>query len=83
MTLQLSVSIQNKLPKSYRRKATNILMGLDSGVPYYYFHGKRFRGHRNIIGIPLGKHYRILCLDIHGEIIPKKILTHAEYDRFG
>lgn len=42
--------------------------------------GQRLNWNRNMISIPIGKHYRLICEDRNGQIVPKKLLSHEDYN---
>jgi hypothetical protein len=83
MMKSLEQLIRKKLPKSYQEKAKNVILSIKNGESYKLFNGKRFKVHTSLVGIPLGLHFRILCRFENEKLVPWKLLTHAEYDRYG
>jgi hypothetical protein len=75
--------IRRKLPRGIDKKLQFVLEALRQGIAYQNFHGKRLRHNRNLISIPLGSHYRLLCWSQNHQVIPWAVKTHSEYNRYG
>jgi len=68
------------LPKKAVKKARQILDSLDAGVHYWQLSGKRIPAVRNVIRIPIGYRYRLLCRDDGDQVTPLEVLTHEDYN---
>lgn len=72
-----------ELPQKVLLRAAKIVEELiTKNVPYQNFKGKRFNWDRNQISIPLPRNYRLLCQEVNGDILPKKVMTHEAYNRY-
>jgi len=54
---------------------------LSDGADYAQLRGKRMNHDRNIISIPVGDHYRLMCRWEDGKCVPTELLSHEEYNR--
>lgn len=81
---QLSTSpIQlDHLPKKVAKKALFVIMNLKKGKSIQYLRGKRMVtiGQRQVISIPIGIHYRLICCDKNGSLAYIEVITHEEYN---
>lgn len=71
-----------KLPhKKLIIKAREMLTELSRGVGYEKLGGKRMNYNRDMISIPLGSDYRLLCqVQDNGTLLPLKIMSHEAYN---
>ena len=70
----------SSLPAYVVLKARNIINGLQTCQNYREFHGKRLRHDRSVVSIPVTRNYRMLCLDLDGNLQPKQVISHGEYN---
>ncbi|MBO9998528.1 MAG: hypothetical protein J7641_05880 [Cyanobacteria bacterium SID2] len=68
------------LPPHVVSKARSIVAGLNEHQSYREFGGKRLRHDRQIISIPITRHYRMICHDAGGIVIPQTVLSHEDYN---
>ena len=68
-----------KLPKHVSKKAIDIIAKINNGS-YHQFRGKRFTVNHNMITVPIGKKYRMICAINNGKTECLEILSHADYD---
>lgn len=68
------------LPKAIIKKARNILSALNQGEDYWQLSGKRLEIMRDVIRIPVGRRYRLLCHDDGSQIVPVKVISHEDYN---
>lgn len=68
------------MPKQVINKSLEIINGLKQGVPYTQYFGKRLV-RRDMISIPIGRDYRMLCRDEAGGVTPLEVLSHEAYNR--
>ena len=69
------------LPKHVAMKAADMIRKLKDGASYTDFHGKRLlEWGRNMISIPMGWSYRILCRDSGDGVAPIAVLSHEQYN---
>lgn len=68
------------LPRNVVLKARQILSGLANQQDYREFYGKRLRHDRQVISIPVTRHYRLLCQDGGDRLEPKEIVSHEDYN---
>jgi hypothetical protein len=69
-----------KLPHAIARKARSILEKITDGTVYWKLGGKRLSGERQLIRIPIGRRYRLLCREEANQITPLKVLSHEDYN---
>lgn len=70
-----------KLPhKKLVLKAREILSALARGISYEKLGGKRMNYNREVVSIPIGNDYRLLCRAQGNEVIPLRVLSHEEYN---
>jgi hypothetical protein len=69
------------LPPKVARVAGRVLARLAAGARYWELGGKRLlAGAREVVSIPIGQRYRLLC-DASGQRLrPVVVLTHADYN---
>ena len=79
-SLQADVIDLTQLPKSVVVKARKVLEALEGGMRYWQMAGKRLKGIRHAIRIPVNRRYRLICEDIDNEIVPLKVVSHEEYN---
>jgi len=70
------------LPPAVAARAFEIITGLMAGTPYRDFKGKRMvtMGQREIISVPVGRRYRLICREADGSLEFLEIITHEEYN---
>ncbi|PIR83885.1 hypothetical protein COU18_01880 [Candidatus Kaiserbacteria bacterium CG10_big_fil_rev_8_21_14_0_10_51_14] len=70
------------LPKEIAEKTLQIIAELKDGKPYLDFKGKRMvvMGQRDVISIPIGKRYRLICRDLDGVFEYVEVITHETYN---
>lgn len=68
------------LPPHVVLKARSIVSGLNGDSTYRDFGGKRLRHDRQVISIPVTRHYRMICHDDGDFVIPKSVLSHEDYN---
>lgn len=68
------------LPKSIVLKARDILSKLSQGVEYWRLRGKRLRSNHEVVRIPVGYRYRLLCRAEDDSVKPWKVLSHEDYN---
>jgi len=70
----------DKLPRQVVEKALAIIDHLQQGKSYSIFVGSKRLQKREVISIPVGRSYRMLCLDEGGRIVPVDVLSHEAYN---
>lgn len=68
------------LPKNVVLKAREILQAIATQGDYRQFHGKRLRHDRQVISVPVTRHYRLICRDHEGKISPEAVISHEDYN---
>ena len=68
------------LPTHVILKARNIIDGLQERRDYREFRGKRLRHDRSVISIPVTRNYRLLCSDRDGQLEPREVISHGDYN---
>lgn len=69
------------LPKPIVRKARRILAELEQGKAVGQLLGKRMPFDRNLVRIPVGYRYRLLCRWEESGLRPLKVMSHEAYNR--
>jgi len=69
------------LPRGTVKKSRKILKQLEQGTAYHQLRGTRLSVNRLIVRIPVGQNYRMVCDDIDGQIVPRKVIPHKCYDK--
>ena len=70
------------LPKPVVHKSRQIIADLINGKHYTHLLGTRMQFDRTVIRIPVGHHYRMLCRDAQGKIMPLMVLSHEQYNAY-
>lgn len=67
---------------SVAEKALQIMEDLGNGGSYLDFKGKRLvaMGQREVISVPIGQRYRLICIEQNGELRYLEVLSHEEYN---
>ena len=70
------------LPSKVTKKALELIENLSQGEGYHAFNGKRLAdmGQREIISIPVGWSYRLICHEFEGHLKFIEVLTHENYN---
>lgn len=68
------------LPPHVVVKARTIVSGLQERFSYRDFGGKRLRHDRQVISIPVTRHYRMICHDDGDWVVPQSVLSHEDYN---
>lgn len=70
------------LPKGVAKKVLHRLDQLAKGSTAQNLKGKRLTtmGQRDIISIPIGRRYRLICRDTGGSLEPLEALSHESYN---
>ena len=70
------------LPPAVATRAFDIITELKAGAPYRSFKGKRMVtiGQREIISVPVGRRYRLVCREVDGLLEFLEIISHEEYN---
>lgn len=79
-SLQTDVIDLTQVPKLVVVKARKVLAALEGGMHYWQMAGKRLKGIRQAIRIPVSRRYRLICEDIGNEIVPVKVVSHEAYN---
>jgi hypothetical protein len=69
-----------KLPKVVMQKAQQILAGLRQGKHPGALGGKQFNFDRDLLRIPVGYRYRLLCRRVEGGFQLLEVLSHEAYN---
>jgi hypothetical protein len=69
-----------RLPRAIVLKARGILAALAQGTGYWQLKGKRLRGDRTLVRIPVSYRYRLLCRMEGDRLMPLKVLSHEDYN---
>ncbi|NJL22908.1 MAG: hypothetical protein HC895_22155 [Leptolyngbyaceae cyanobacterium SM1_3_5] len=69
-----------RLPRAIVLKARGILAALDEGGEYWQLRGRRLRGDRTVVRIPVSYRYRLLCRMEGDRLMPLKLLSHEDYN---
>lgn len=68
------------LPKHVVNVARHKIRSLAAGHSYYALNGKRLKGNRSILSIPVTHNYRLLCQITSHHITPIQVLSHEAYN---
>jgi hypothetical protein len=68
------------LPRQVARKAKQVLEEFRQGWHPGAIGGKQFGFDRDVIRVPVGYRYRLLCERVAGVIKPVKVLSHEAYN---
>lgn len=68
------------LPKQVVAVARRQISFLAAGGAYRELGGKRLKGNRSILSIPVTQHYRLLCHITSHQITPMRVLSHEAYN---
>lgn len=70
------------LPKNIAIKALDIMDAIAAGRPHTEFGGKRLSpmGQREVISIPLGQRYRLICVERAGRREFVEAISHETYN---
>lgn len=70
------------IPKPIAERALKAMSDLDAGKSYLEFRGKRLAsmGQREVITIPIGQRYRLICLEQEGALRYLEVLSHEQYN---
>lgn len=68
------------LPPHVVLKARQLLEALGQGTGYWEMAGKRLKGMREVVRIPVTHRYRLLCHDSGQTIQPLQVLSHEDYN---
>ncbi len=68
------------LPAHIVQKARQVLTALANGSDYRQFRGKRLHYDRAVVSIPLNYDYRLLCEELEGKLVPRRVMSHEEYN---
>lgn len=70
------------LPKEVAEKALAVIAELQEGRPYPDLKGKRMitMGQREIISIPVGRRYRLICCDKKSSLECIEVISHEDYN---
>lgn len=71
------------LPRKQAEKTLAILESIGNGVSHTRFNGKRLSNmnQREIISIPIGRQYRLICRDDNEGLCPIEALSHEDYNQ--
>ena len=71
----------SQLPAYVVRRARYLIAQLDQGVPYRHFQGKLLTAcKRQVVSIPIGRRYRMLCRWQGATLKPIAVLSHEDYN---
>jgi hypothetical protein len=70
------------LPKEVAKKTLRVMVDLNEGKTYQDFKGKRMitMGLREIVSVPIGRKYRLICKAGNGPPEYIEVITHEEYN---
>lgn len=68
------------LPKHVVKVARHKLRSLAAGNSYHTLNGKRLKGNRSLLSIPVTHNYRLLCHITSQQITPLQVLSHEDYN---
>lgn len=68
------------LPKHIVLKARHNIRFLAAGGSYRQLGGKRLRGNRSLLSVPVTRNYRLLCRITSHQITPHQVLSHEAYN---
>lgn len=71
----------DKVPRKIAEKTLDVIAKLEKGIPYSALNGKRLgtMGQRNVISLPIGRRYRLVCGDGDGAWKYIEVLSHEKY----
>jgi hypothetical protein len=72
--------LPKRIPLHILAHARRIILGLEKGRSYTVFKGKRLFPDREVISIPVGRHWRLLAVWQDGKVIPVRLLSHEAYN---
>ncbi|HUV47469.1 MAG TPA: hypothetical protein VMX11_00710 [Actinomycetes bacterium] len=68
-----------RVPRRVRDKALEVEAMIDSGAAVHEFGGRRMRHNRTIIGVSLGRRWRMLVREVDGVLQAHSVLSHEDY----
>lgn len=75
-----NIRIPRSIPLHVLAHGRRIVLALEKGKEYTQFKGKRLFPDRDLISIPVGRRWRLLCEWQDGKIIPAQLLSHESYN---
>ena len=72
--------IQDK--KYVVKKARSIIEKITNGVPIHQLRGKHLKQCQNIISIPVGRAYRLICRTTSAGYVVECLLSHEQYNSY-
>jgi len=71
-----------QLPRDVVKKVMKVVEDLEKSGSYTDFKGKRLVhiGQREVISIPIGRSYRLICKDTGGSLEYLEVITHETYN---
>jgi hypothetical protein len=70
-----------RVPARILARARRVIEKLEKGQPYWQLRGKRLQHDRCRISIPLGRRWRMLADDDHGQVHVRSVLSHETYNK--
>ena len=71
----------NGTPQNVIEKAWQIVKKISEGISPFHLKGKKLKQGKNLISIPIGRNYRLLCLETLSSYKPFHLLTHENYNK--
>lgn len=70
------------LPRDVAQQVLEVLSALENGTDYLALQGKRLvkMGQRDIISIPIGLRFRLICRLEDSRLVPLEAISHEEYN---
>lgn len=68
------------LPPAHQERARDVIRALAAGVSHTRFKGKRLQHERTQISVPLGRHWRLMFIEIDKTPVPLKCCSHSDYN---
>ena len=72
----------SRLPKKVAEKTLSIIETISEGKSYHTLRGKRLvtMGQREVVSIPVGWSYRLICFEKNGAFDFVEVLSHEDYN---
>lgn len=70
------------VPTSVADRTLEVIVALSKGAAYQSFKGKRLvtMGQRDVVSIPIGRRYRLICRHTKGPLQFLEIISHETYN---
>ncbi len=68
------------LPPAHLKSAREVIRRIGEGESHTRFKGKRLKSDRGQISVPLGRHWRLLFVEVDKQPVPLACMSHSAYN---